>query len=98
MASPSVSHYHGSVTPVAATPIEVATCPFKPRTIKFRINNGGALEVGYKTDEMAGDAYMSTSSGVDAGVTLTDRGFEVAVAADIHIVAAGVKLYFEIMG
>jgi len=95
MASPSVSHYHSSVKGKAGD-VTVATCPFKPRTVKFFVNNGGALEVGYKSDDMEGDAYLSTSTGLDAGVTLTDTGFVIAAGADINVV--GEDIHFEVLG
>lgn len=95
MSSPSVSHYHGHVTGVAAD-ITVATCPFKPRTVRFYVDGGSAIEIGYKSDEMAGDAYLSTSTGTDAGVTLTNTGFVLANGADVNV--AGAQVHFEITG
>lgn len=95
MASPSVSHYHGVVKGAAAD-VSFALCPFKPRTVKFYVDGGAAVEVGYKTDNMSGDAYLSTSTGTDAGVTLTDTGFTLANGADVNV--AGADVHFEILG
>lgn len=95
MASPSVSHYHGVVKGVAAD-ITVNICPFKPRTVKFFVDGGSAIEVGYKSDDMAGSTYLSTSTGIDAGVTLTNTGFVLANGADVNV--AGADVHFEILG
>lgn len=95
MSSPSFNHYHGSVKGAAAL-ITVGTCPFKPRSVKFWVDNAGTLEVGYKSDEMAGDAYLSTSTGTDAGVTLTSTGFTIANGADVNV--AGANIHFEVLG
>lgn len=95
MASPSVSHYHGVVVGVAAD-VTFDICPFKPRTVKFFVDGGAAIEHGYKSDDMAGDAYLSTSTGTDAGVTLTNTGFVLANGADVNV--AGANVYFEILG
>jgi len=95
MASPSVSHYHGVVKGAAAD-VPFALCPFKPRTVKFFVVSGGTIEHGYKTDEMAGDSYMSTTTGTDAGVTLTDTGFTLANGADVNV--SGADVHFEILG
>lgn len=95
MASPSLNHYYGKVIGAAAE-ITVATCPFKPRTVRFVVDSGATIEIGYKTDQMSGDAYLSTSTGTDAGVTLTDTGFTLANGADVNV--ADAEICYEIFG
>jgi len=92
MASGAQQRFKGSFVGAAAD-IDVATVPFRPRTIKLWADSGAAIEHGYKSDEMAGDAYLSTTTGTDAGVTINDDGFTVANGADINVAAATV--YFE---
>jgi len=78
----------------AADDIEIAKLPFKPAAMQFWCDNSGALEIGYKTEDMSGDAYLSTSSGADAGVTFNADGtVTVANGADINV--AGVTTYYE---
>lgn len=97
MSSPSMSHFHGYRTAKTGEDIVVETCPFKPRTVKFYVDSGaGSVVVGYKTDEMAGDEYLSTGTGMDAGVTLSNKGFTIAAAADL--IVDGEKVFFEVLG
>lgn len=95
MASPAVYHYFGHVTGAAAD-VTMSSCPFKPRVVKLYADSGSAIEVGYKSEEMSGSAYLSTTTGTDAGVTLTDNGFTLANGADINV--SGASIYFEILG
>lgn len=83
MASPSIKMYMGSFTGVAAD-VTVGVVPFRPRKIEFYAPGG---VWGYKSDEMAGNAYLS-SVGADAGVTISDSGFVVANGADVNVAAA----------
>jgi len=90
MASGVTQKYYGSFVGAAAEKL-VATCPFRPKIVRLYADGGAAIEVGYKTDEMAGSAYLSTSTGTDAGVTINDDGFTVANGADINVSAATVN-------
>jgi len=92
-----MNHYHGYRVAKTGEDIVVGTCPFKPRTVKFYVDDGaGTIIVGYKTDDMASDAYLSSGTGVDAGVTLSNTGFTIAAAADL--IVDGEKVYFEVLG
>lgn len=95
MASGVTQKYNGSFVGAAAL-ITIATCPFQPKVIRLFAASGGTIEQGYKSEEMTGDAYLSTSTGVDAGVTITSTGFTVANGADINVAAGTV--YFECEG
>jgi len=95
MASGVTQKYTGSFVGAAAD-IDIETCPFQPKRIQLFVNNGGALEQGYKDEEMSGDAYLSTTSGADAGVTINSDGFTVANGADVNV--AGQTVYFECEG
>lgn len=91
MGSPSVIITRGMFTGASDdVPVIVS---FRPRSIHFAVNNSGSGEFGYKSEKMIGDAYISTTSGADAGVTITDTGFTVADGADINV--DGVTVYFE---
>jgi hypothetical protein len=90
--SGTTNKYHGSFLGVSAE-VTIGTCPFTPRTVKFWADAGSAVEVGYKSDQMADDAYLSTSTGTDAGVTLAANGFVVASGADVNVAAA--QVFFE---
>lgn len=87
MASPSIKLYVGSFTGVAAD-VTVGVVPFRPRKIEF-YGPGGVW--GYKSEEMGGDAYLS-SVAADAGVTINDTGFVVANGADVN--AAGDVIHY----
>jgi hypothetical protein len=89
MSSPSISIFTGEFTGVAAD-ITVSKCPFRPRIIRF--NGPGGLW-GYKNEDMSGSSYHS-STGADAGVTITDTGFVVANGADVN--PAGSAMYYEV--
>lgn len=83
MASPGINRHIGSFVGKAA---EITLyLPFTPRYIHFSVNNGGAAEFGVKTDEMSGNAYVSTSSGADTGVTISGSTVTIASGADINI-------------
>lgn len=88
MASPSVNQKAGAVLGRAAD--ITVPLPFTPRSISFAVDNSGAGEFGFKTDQMAGSAYISTSSGTDAGVTIGDRSFTIANGADVNVAAANI--------
>jgi len=59
--------------------------PFTPRHVEMYRANGGHIEHGLKTHMMSGSAYLSTSTGVDAGVTInSDHSLTIANGADIN--------------
>lgn len=91
MASGSSRNFIGSFIGVADD-VEIEL-PFTPRSIKFLVDVSGTLEDGWKTADMAGDAYLSTTTGTDAGVTIGNRSVTVANGADINSV--GNTVYFE---
>lgn len=95
MGDPSNYSYHGSVTGASAD-VEIKSCPFRPRKIRFYVDAGSAGYVGYKSDEMAGDDYFSTKAGDDDGVTITDTGCTIANGADINVASA--KIHYEMEG
>jgi hypothetical protein len=66
--------------------------PFKPGMVKLYVNNAGALEVGVKTYLMTGDAYLSTTTGVDAGVTINDKSIVIANGADVNVVGEDIHI------
>ena len=84
--------HRGSFVGVAAD--VTVECPFTPRSVELWADGGAAIEHGYKSEEMAGDAYLSTSTGTDAGVTIADQSFVVANGADINVATAVV--YYEV--
>ena len=91
MASGAPNKFHSTFTGAAAD-ITIEKVPFKPRVVKFK-TLGGVWGLKVDGEEgMDGDAYVS-SSGVDAGVTLTDNGFVVANGADVN--SAGNPVYYE---
>lgn len=67
----------------------VVHLPFTPRRVVMAVASGGAIEHGIKTSDMPTDEYLSTSTGVDAGVTIGDQRITLANGADINV-AAGV--------
>ena len=70
--------------------------PFKPGVIRFTVASGGALIHGLKTYLMSGAAYLSTSTGVDAGVTInSDGSVLVANGADVNVNGGTVHVVFE---
>jgi hypothetical protein len=95
MASGVTQKFNGSFVGAAAQ-IDIETCPFRPRLIRLYVDAGAALEIGFKTDEMAGDAYLATTGGSDTGVTINSDGFTVANGANINV--ASVTTYFECEG
>lgn len=95
MASGADYIFEGSFIGAAAL-ITVSKCPFQPRSIEFWADGGAALEQGYKHESMSGDAYLSTSTGTDAGVTITSTGFTVASGADVNVAATTV--YYRCRG
>jgi len=66
--------------------------PFTPRIVRFAAPSGGAIEHGYKTDKMTGSAYLSTSTGTDAGVTIGAQQVVVANGADVNVAGATVEV------
>ena len=95
MGSPSEYVYWGALTGAAAD-ITVTKVPFRPKSIEFFVDSAGSLEVGVKHESMAGAAYLSTTSGTDAGVTIRDDGFLLANGADVNVAAATV--YYKAVG
>lgn len=95
MASPGASFFQGQFIGVAAD-VTITKVPFRPKTVKFWTVTGGHIEHGYKSDAMSGSAYLSTTTGIDAGVTLSTSGFVVANGADVNVAAATV--YYEVVG
>lgn len=87
---------HGSFTGSASA--HTIYSPFPIKSIEFWAENAGgtAIEHGYKSNEMSGDAYLSTTTGTDAGVTIASDGLsaEVAGAADINV--SGNVVYYEV--
>ncbi len=64
---------------------------FVPSIIEFYTDGGAAIEHGYKSNKMSGTAYLSTSTGTDAGVTInTDGSITIANGADINVADATV--------
>ena len=94
MASGVTQKYTGSVVGAAAD-ISVATVPFQPKTIQFYVDGGAALEMGFKHEDMTGDAYLSTSTGTDAGVTINSNGFTLANGADVNVASATIYYVCE---
>lgn len=91
MSSGETKKYNGTLTGAAAD-ISIAKVPFRPRVVKF-FATGGVW--GLKVDGEPGmdaDAYLS-STGADAGVTITDNGFDLANGADVNV--AGNPVYYE---
>jgi len=64
--------------------------PFTPKLVTFAVASGGAIEHGVKTSDMATDAYLSTTTGIDAGVTIGDHKLTIANGADINVNTATV--------
>jgi len=71
----------------AAAELEIPL-PFTPTHVEMWRVNAGAIEHGIKTNMMLTDAYMSTSTGDDAGVTIGTQKLTIANGADIN--AAGI--------
>lgn len=96
MASGAMQVYFDTLTGAAAD-ITVAKVPFRPRIIRILVNTGaGHIEHGYKNENMSGSAYLSTTTGIDAGVTITDTGFTLANGADVNI--NGYTVHYECWG
>jgi len=70
----------------AATAITVYF-DFVPARIElYTVAGGAAIEVGYKSNKMLTDSYYSTSTGIDAGVTInSDGSVTIANGADINV-------------
>jgi hypothetical protein len=66
--------------------------PFTPAMVKLYVASGGTIEQGVKTAMMAGSAYLSTSTGVDAGVTIGDRKITIANGADVNVAGADIHI------
>jgi hypothetical protein len=66
--------------------------PFTPRYIDIFVASAGAIEHGKKTDAMAGSAYLSTTTGVDVGVTIGDKEIIIANGADVNVVAGTIHI------
>lgn len=95
MSSGAANVHYGTFVGAAGV-ITIDTLPFKPKAMQFFVASGGAIEQGYKTEDMAGDAYLSTSTGVDAGVTFnTDGSVTIANGADINVAAGTVHYRAE---
>ena len=94
MSSGARQSYRGSVRGAAAE-VKVETCPFTPRSVHLYAENAGstATVIGYKSEEMLTDAYLSSASGWDTGVTITSKGFTLANGADVNV--DGVDTYYE---
>jgi hypothetical protein len=93
MASGAGNVFRGSFVG-AAGQVDIEKLPFKPAAMMFWRTNGGHIEHGYKTEDMSGDTYLSTSTGADAGVTFNSDG-TVTVANGADINAAGITTYYE---
>ena len=93
MASGASNTHFGSFVGVAGD-IEIETLPFKPRVMKFWLATGGAIEHGVKFEEMLTDTYLSTTTGLDAGVTFNSDG-TVTIANGADINSAGDTTYYE---
>lgn len=89
MAAPSVNRKVGAVLGRAAD--IVVPLDFTPRSIQFAVDNTTG-EFGLKLENMAGDLYISSTSGEDAGVTIGDRQFTIANGADVNV--AGQNIYY----
>lgn len=93
MASGAGNVFRGSFVG-AASDIDIEKLPFKPAAMEFWCATGGAIEHGYKTEEMSGNAYLSTSTGDDTGVTFNSDGtVTIANGADINVAAT--VTYYE---
>ncbi len=66
--------------------------PFKPGMGKLFVNNGGDLEMGVKTYLMPTDEYLSTTTGLDAGVTIVDQSITIASGADVNVVGQDIHI------
>lgn len=76
----------------AATAITVYFDFVPSRMDLYSITGGAAVEVGFKSANMSGATYYSTSTGSDSGVTInTDGSVTIANGADINV--AGVTTY-----
>jgi hypothetical protein len=94
MASGASNKHYGSFVGAAAQ-IDIETLPFKPRAMFFWVVVGGAIEHGVKFEEMLTDSYLSTTTGLDAGVTFNSDG-TVTIANGADINSAGATTYYEI--
>lgn len=81
MSSQAYYNHHGSFVGAGAD-VAIATVPFRPKRIRF-FTSSPANRWGYKSDEMAGNAYIS-DQGADTGVTINNDGFTVANGADVN--------------
>jgi hypothetical protein len=66
--------------------------PFTPKFVDIFVVTGGAIEHGKKTDSMAGSSYLSTTTGLDAGVTIGDKELTIANGADVNVAAATIYI------
>lgn len=87
------SHVTGAVGVAADITVHL---PFTPGVVRMYVDNGaGGLEVGVKTYLMAGSAYLSTTTGTDAGVTIGDRQIVIANGADVNVVGETIHIIAE---
>lgn len=91
MSSGAKNTYNNSFLGVAAE-VNVTTCPFRPRTIKFHAT-GGVWGIKVQDDYgMSGANYLS-STAADVGVTINADGFTVASGADVNVNTE--RVYYE---
>lgn len=62
---------------------------FVPKQLQIWVDGGATIEHGFKDDSMSGSAYLSTSTGTDAGVTInSDGSVTIANGADVNVATA----------